>query len=240
MTARCSTWFLVLSMSARAIAASLSGIAGPRRGAGERVRRDGAAVDRDEQLGRGAEEPVDGEPVARPERRLQAVHHAVAVERPARRHGDLAGDHRLDEPAVAHGPAGRLDGVEVDRRRRDLVDLVRVGRWQRWRRRRRASRRRRRSLRSEIGSPAPAVERLGDDDPGDHDLAGLARFERNPAEADRATTGRRRVEAGLVDVVDRRRAAPEHRRTAPAARPRVRRSRPRRGRTGTRRRGRCR
>jgi hypothetical protein len=137
------------------------------------------------------------------------LQHAVAVERPGRRHRDLAGDHRLHEPAVAHGTAGGLDRVQVHRRRRHLIDLVRVGCRQRRRRRGEGLVRVvvsacRQPFAGDLGHPALALTRLGDDDTRDDDLAGLARLERDPAEPDRAATGGWRFEAGLIGVVDRR------------------------------------
>ena len=83
MTTRCSTWFFVLSIEVRGERRVTVGVAGPRRRAGQRVRRDRAPVDGDQQLRRRSEEPVDGEAVAQPERRLEAVEDAVAVERAA-------------------------------------------------------------------------------------------------------------------------------------------------------------
>ena len=120
MTTRCSTWFFVLATRAAAISRVAVDVAGARRGAGQRVGPHLVAVDLDEQLRRGADQAVDGVAVARPERRLEPVQHAVAVDRAVGGDGDLAGDHRLRQRPGAHGVAGRGHGGEVvlDRRHR--------------------------------------------------------------------------------------------------------------------------
>ena len=136
MTTRCSTWFLVLAMSCGGDLGVERHVAGARRGAGQRVRPHGLPVDLDEQLGRGADEPVDGVAVARPERRLEPLQHAVAVDRTIGGDGDLPGDHGLGESARAHRIAGRGHGREVVLDRRDRLDRVRRRRRARWVRRR--------------------------------------------------------------------------------------------------------
>ena len=211
------------------------GVARPRRRAGQRMRRDRAPVDGDEQLRRGAEEAVDGEAVAQPERRLEPVEDAVAVERARRRDGDLAGDHRLGEPSGAHRVACGGDGGEVGRRResparsgscrrRAAVGRMAVP----------AARRIAIAASMRVTQQSP-LGRLDDGDAWDDDLAGLAGHERDPPDAH----GRRHRAASC------RRgrsppARPAPRRAGRGRRRRDRRGRRRRGRTGSRRRGRCR
>ena len=113
MTTRCSTWSLVLATSRAAISAS--SVTSPVRGAVPASGCDahGQAVDGDEQLRRGAEQPVDGVAVARPERRLEAVQHAVAVDRAVVVTAISRAITAFVSPPAAHLVARRLDGVEV-------------------------------------------------------------------------------------------------------------------------------
>ena len=67
--------------SSAASRASLLGVAGDRRRPGERVRPDHVALDRHQQLGRRADEPVDREAIARTEAGPQPSEHGVDVDR---------------------------------------------------------------------------------------------------------------------------------------------------------------
>ncbi len=108
ITTRCSTWFFVLAIELRRRSrrpASTSPVRGAVPASGcERTVWPSTSTS---SSGEAPIEPVDGVPVARPERRLQPLQHAVAVDRPVGGDGDLPGDHRLRQPAVAHRVAGR-------------------------------------------------------------------------------------------------------------------------------------
>ncbi len=88
-------------------------VAGTRRRAGERMGSNDRPVDLDEQLGRGADEPVDREAVARRERRPQPAQDGVDADRRAGLDADRSGDHRLRERPVTHGVPGCGDRIEI-------------------------------------------------------------------------------------------------------------------------------
>ena len=93
------------------------GVAGAGRRAGERVRPHDVAVDRDQQLGRGADEAVDREAVARTEAGPQPQQHGVDVDRLVRLDRDRRGRSRpcrSARRAPRRAPAGDGGQVVVD------------------------------------------------------------------------------------------------------------------------------
>ena len=162
MTARCSTWFFVLAtrLGGELGVESEVAVRGAVPASGCDVT---AAVDGDQQLRRGAEEPVDGEPVARAERRLEPVEHAVAIDRAVAVTAISRAITAFVSRPARTASAGGGDGGEVRRRRRDLLDRGssrRPAAADRRGERRRLGRHRRRC------DPAAAVGRLAHGDGG--------------------------------------------------------------------------
>ena len=180
------------------------GVAGARRGAGERVRAHGVPVDarraapatrrRSRRWSSGSSSRT------RPCRRSSTAWRSIGCSAVTR---DLAGDHRLDDPPGAHRVACRGDGGEVPLDGRDRLDRVGVGR-------RRRRRRRRQCLDGVVDAGDPATSRRR---PCRRRPRARRPRRRRPGRTapSRGRPGRHRSEhrrAGLVDVVDRA----EHRR----------------------------
>ena len=170
------------------------GVTGARSGASQRMRPHDPTVDIDEQFRRGADQAVDGEPVARAERRSQALQHTVAIYRTVGRDGDLPGDHGLGQLPVPDGTPDGLDSGQVGADRRDRLDRVASGR-----RGRRPDRGQLLGRVVDHGHPRPAIGGDTDSDRRHDHLAGLARVERQPADGDGADPG-----LGRAVVIDGR------------------------------------
>ena len=89
------------------------GIAGGGCRAGEWMGADGVTPHRHQQLWRGADQPVDREPVAGGEGGLEASEHGVDVDRLVGRDIDRPGDHRLVHVALTDRLPGRCDSGQI-------------------------------------------------------------------------------------------------------------------------------